>query len=174
MIKIPAVFALALFFCAPLFGQKAVFTMPSNNQTVFEEAVVSVEMKTNIQSRLLVFVNNMQFEEEFVSNMGVALTIHGFAPGTNLIRAEVWETIPIITEIPGAESMPVEFSNKLLLAWEEGRVIKEFRLSAGGWIFLSLGWGSILVLCIYTYWKIFGIRKDKIVEPLEIDTLDDK
>ncbi|OHD53784.1 MAG: hypothetical protein A2Y33_02710 [Spirochaetes bacterium GWF1_51_8] len=166
---------LALIFpFTALSAQKASVSMPSNHQTVYEEFTVSAALMTNIQSRLIVYMGGTLAGSNFFSNMQAEVKVAPSIPGTNILRAEVWEVIPIVWEIPGASNMPIEFSNKILMAVSESAVVKEFRLTPGGWIFIILGWGSILCLCVYTYFKIFGIKKDKIVEPLEIDTLDGK
>lgn len=46
-------------------------------------------------------------------------------------------------------------------------------MTRGGLVFLLTAWSVIILLNIFAFVKIFGIRKDKIVEPLEIDTQDD-
>jgi hypothetical protein len=52
-------------------------------------------------------------------------------------------------------------------------VITELRMSVGGWIFMVFAWLSIIALNIFTFTNIFKIKEEKIVEPLEIDTMDE-
>lgn len=51
-------------------------------------------------------------------------------------------------------------------------VVKVPQMTIGGWIFMSWAWAFIIFLNVFLFAKIFGIKKSKIVEPLEIDTGD--
>ena len=41
--------------------------------------------------------------------------------------------------------------------------------TTGGLIFMALSWGSIILLNIFCFYKIFGEKKSKIVGPLEVE-----
>lgn len=52
------------------------------------------------------------------------------------------------------------------------RVQSRLDLTTGGVVFMGLAWLIIILLNIFAFVKIFGIKEEKIVEPLEIDTQD--
>jgi len=43
-------------------------------------------------------------------------------------------------------------------------------MTIGGWIFLVLSWGVIVVLCACTLARVLGLRVENMLAPLDIET----
>lgn len=43
-------------------------------------------------------------------------------------------------------------------------------MSIGGWIMFVVSWGVIIVLTLYCYARLLGLKRTNIRAPLEIDT----
>jgi hypothetical protein len=143
--------------------------IPANGQTVYEDMQIKAALKTNFSAKVHVFVDNLLVATNSFTQGQVSITVPVAKPGTNTFRVEVWQTGAISVGV-GQEP---DFSGDALILEYTGTVVREYRLTAAGWIFLIFGWSTIISLAVFSYSRIFGIRKDKIVEPLEIDTGDE-
>lgn len=147
----------------------AVLDIPTNGQIVYEDIQVKVVLKTNFTAKVNVILDGVLSATNSVDQRQISITVPVTKPGTNTFRVEVWQTGTISV---GVGQSP-DFSDEALILTQTVTVIREYRLTAAGWIFLIFGWGTIISLAIFSYSRIFGIRKEKIVEPLEIDTGDE-
>jgi len=43
-------------------------------------------------------------------------------------------------------------------------------MTTGGWIFIVLSWGIIVVLCVLTFSRTLGLKIENMIAPLDIDT----
>ncbi|NPV00384.1 MAG: hypothetical protein HPY53_03275 [Brevinematales bacterium] len=151
-------------------------TLPTDGQIVYEDLQITAAIKTNISVKISVYfegvlaMTNSVDQGKFAGSTNITMTVPVSKPGTNTLRVEVWQT----GTIAGGLGQEPWGSDEALLLARTVIVIREYRLNAAGWIFLIFGWGAIISLGIFSYARIFGIRKEKIVEPLEIDTGDEK
>jgi hypothetical protein len=164
---------------APVHGQPTnevvELTLPANGQIVYEDLQITAALKTNISANVYVYLDDALAaaysvdQGQFAGSTNISITVPVAKPGTNTLRVEVWQT----GTIGGGLAQELTGYEEVLILSRTVTVIREYRLTAAGWIFLIFGWGTIMWLALFSYTRIFGIRKEKIVEPLEIDTGDE-
>ncbi len=153
---------------------------------IFIILVLSVTGKSFAENDIF----NIIYPQEYIVIKSKTLSIRGKTLKNNvwlkIINNNETNSVPFLIKKSGAFSKTVHlipgvtniikieagFVSNRLSVTKQITVTSDLDLSTGGWIFMLSAWTLILLLNIYSFVRIFGIKKEKIVETLEIDTED--